>query len=86
MNKDDSLLFKIFNFKKTCTNVDGLIGKIALVTKDINNIQSTGEVLINYDYWGAINYDEDKIISKGTKVEILSIKGVKLIVRELNKE
>lgn len=81
MNNEESVFFKIFNFKKTRTNIDGLIGKIGLVTKDIDNIQSTGEVQINHDYWGAINYDGDEVIKKGTKVEILDIRGVKLIVR-----
>lgn len=83
MNNEESVFFKIFNFKKTRTNIDGLIGKIGLVTKDIDNIQSTGEVQINHDYWGAINYDGDEVIKKGTKVEILDIRGVKLIVREM---
>ena len=83
MNNEESVFFKIFNFKKTSTNIDGLIGKIGLVTKDIDNIQSLGEVQINHDYWGAINYDECEVIKKGTKVEILDIRGDKLIVREV---
>lgn len=83
MNNEESILFKIFNFKKTSTNIDNLIGKVALVTKDINNLLSVGEVLVNHDYWSAINGDGDEIIKSGTKVEVLEIRGVKLIVKSL---
>lgn len=83
MDNKDSLFYKIFKFKKTNTNVDILIGKIALVTEDIDNLLSKGQVYINNDYWSAINV-EDKVISKGTKVKVLEIKGVKLVVKTIS--
>lgn len=83
MDNNDSLFYKIFNFKKTNTNVDNLIGKIALVTEEIDNLLSKGQVYVNNDYWSALSLD-DNVITKGTKVKILEIRGVKLVVKIIN--
>ena len=68
MNNEESVFLR-FLILKTRTNIDGLIGKIGLVTKDIDNIQSLGEVQINHDYWGAINYDECEVIKRVQKLK-----------------
>ncbi len=85
MNNLDSFFKDIFNFKKTSTNIDSLIGEIALVTKDINNLLSDGEVYIKGDYWSSMSED-DNVIKKGTKVKVLEIRGVKLVVRSISEE
>ena len=63
--------------KKIPTNLDSVIGKIGIVTKD-------GRVKIMGKDWAAISLDDNKI-EEGKKVEVLEIKGVKLIVREVEK-
>jgi len=65
----------------TRTNKDALIGKTALVTEEICNIRETGEVRIAGLRWSARTAVEGAVIPKGTQVEILSIQGVKLIVK-----
>ena len=67
------------------TNVDSLIGKKAICVDDIGP-DNVGACKIDGKIWSAIAKDESDIINAGQKVEVLSIDGVKLIVRPLDKE
>lgn len=70
---------KYFDDGKTiATNAYSLIGKVGIVTTEINTLNSTGQVKVNGEIWSA-KADED--IKQGTEVEILKIDGVKLIVK-----
>ena len=73
------LVKKFANTETVKTNVSSIIGKKGLVTKDINSINSTGQVKIDGELWSAIG-ENDMEISKGTEVEVIEIKGVKVIV------
>ena len=64
--------------KPSRTNADMLIGRTGIVTKEITKTD-IGEVKIDGKYWSA---KANKKIKEGSKVEILSIEGVKLIVKE----
>ena len=61
------------------TNLDRVIGKIGIVTEDITKLEP-GEVKVDGKKWSAIS---TKKITKGSKVEILAIDGVKLKVKEV---
>ena len=75
---------KFLNQKELAkTNVDGLIGEKALVTSDIDNYKSAGQIKLNGLEWTARSVD-DKPIPMGTEVEIVAISGVKAIVRKGN--
>ncbi len=75
---------RFLNQKKLAkTNIDGLIGKKALVTADIDNVNSKGQIKINGLEWTARSVD-DEPIPMGTEVEITAISGVKAIVRKGN--
>lgn len=67
------------------TNVDSLIGKKAICVDDIGP-DNVGACKIDGKIWSAIAKDETNIINAGQKVEVLSIDGVKLIVRPIDKE
>ena len=70
---------KYFDDGKTiATNAYSLIGKVGIVTTEINTLNSTGQVKVNGEIWSA-KANED--IKQGTEVEILKIDGVKLIVK-----
>ncbi len=71
---------KIKSRKVVPTNLDRIIGLIGVVTEKITN--NSGEVTVDGKRWSAISAEE---ISVGSKVEILSIDGVKLQVK-LKKE
>lgn len=76
-------LTKVSNFKKINTNVDSIIGRTCLVTKDINNLLNQGEIVIDKNIWSALSKDDNVVIKEGTKVKICDIKGVKVIVEEV---
>ena len=66
------------------TNSEALIGKTAVVTQEINNVNATGQAKINGMEWTARAKDESEIIPVGTNVNIVEISGVKLIVEVEN--
>lgn len=68
------------------TNADSLIGKLAVATKEINNLAQTGEVIIADVSWTARSNDDARVIPEGGTVRICAIQGVKLIVEEVKEE
>lgn len=77
------LVKKFIDVEPTKTNAFSIIGKKALVIKTIDPIKSTGQIKINGEVWSA-ETENGKIISEGSEVEILEIKGVKTIVQEVS--
>ncbi len=73
-----SFVNKIRGGKVVPTNLDRVIGQIGLVTEEINKLEP-GEVKVDGKRWSAVS---SKKIKVGSKVEILSIDGVKLLVKE----
>lgn len=63
------------------TNSMSLIGEIAVVTEDIDNIKETGQVKINGNVWRARSLN-DEAIKEGEKVIIKELKGVTLFVEK----
>ncbi len=61
------------------TNADALIGKTAIVTQAIDNIQGVGQVKVAGAVWSAISAD-DTVLEENTPVTVLEIRGVKLVV------
>ena len=80
------LALKYFNQKVEKTNAEGLVGKQAIVVSQIHNLKEEGQVMIGGMEWSARAYDEDRIIPSGSVVEVKEIRGVKLIVSEIEKE
>ena len=74
------LVKKFVDVKKTNTNVFSIIGKKALVIKDIDPIHSSGQIKLNGEVWSA-ETENDEIIKEGSEVEVLKINGVKAIVK-----
>lgn len=74
------LAMKLMKANIVSSNVDELIHKKALVVKDIDEL-NYGEVKLNGVLWTAISQD-GKLIKEGKVVDILSIEGNKLIVKE----
>ena len=72
---------KFVDIKPTNTNAFSIIGKKALVTKEINS-HSVGQIKINGEVWSAESENEETI-AEGSEVEILQIKGVKAIVKAI---
>lgn len=75
-------LRKFTKTKVQPTNADMVIGKTGTVTETVDNFAETGTVKVNGSVWTARSAD-DCVIEKGERVEVLEIRGVKLIVRHL---
>ena len=66
-----------FNAKRERTNVESIIGQMGLVTERIDNIRSTGIVMINGMEWSA---RAERDIEADTVVVVKEVKGVKVLV------
>lgn len=64
------------------TNADRLIGKKAVVTSTVDNLHETGNVKIGDVEWNVRSAD-GSVIEAGCTVEIVKIKGAKLIVAQV---
>lgn len=72
---------KYFNRDRIKTNVESMVGRQAVVTGEIDNIQGIGQVTLSGQEWSARSTDEKVRIPVGSVVNIVSVSGVKLIVR-----
>ena len=73
------LLRKFYSPKKIQTNAPANIGKLAIVTEDIDNLRSTGAVKLSGVVWTARS-NSGAVIPIGTVVRITGLEGVKLFV------
>ena len=73
---------KFVHVKETKTNAFSIIGKKALVIKNIDPVNENGQIKVNGETWTAIGKNDDKI-EKGTEVEVVSINGVKAVVKPI---
>lgn len=69
--------------KETVTNAYSIIGKKAIVVKEINNIEGDGQIKVDGEVWSAKS-DTDEAIPKNTEVEIVEIDGVKAVVKTIS--
>ena len=76
------LVDKFSKKDKVPTNVYSIIGKKAIVIKDIDWSTGKGQIKLNGEVWSAKTKEEIDI-PKGTEVEIESIDGVKVFVRPI---
>lgn len=67
---------------RTATNADRVIGKTAVVTQAIDNLEGKGQVNVSGQIWSARS-EHDVTIPPGTEVRVLRIEGVKLFVEAL---
>lgn len=70
---------RLLRQKKVATNADSNIGKEAVVTERIDNLQGRGAVRISGVEWSARSADGSEI-EKGAVVRVLRIEGVKVCV------
>lgn len=77
------LATRFFNQNREKTNIDTMPGKIVLVTKEIDNRKSQGEVLCEGMPWSARSVD-GTVIPEGSQACIQSVEGVKVLVQAKN--
>lgn len=69
---------------KVPTNVDAVIGKQAMVTEAIDNLEGAGCVKLNGLTWSARSADGSRI-PVDTVVSIIAVQGVKVIVSPVSR-
>ncbi len=72
---------KYFNKDRVKTNVESMVGRQAIVTSEIFNLQATGQVTVGGQEWSARSCDDQMRIPEGSVVTVVAIHGVKLIVK-----
>ena len=72
---------KYFNRDRVKTNVESMVGRQAIVTGEIDNVQATGQVTVSGQEWSARSWADKVRIPAGAVVVVVAISGVKLIVR-----
>ena len=77
------LVTKLFKTRDTAMNSNALIGKSGLVLKDIKGDEKIGQVKVAGEIWSAI-CEDDTFIARDSKITVLSISGVKLVVKEIS--
>lgn len=75
------LAVKYFNKDRVKTNVESMVGRQAIVTSEIDNLHSVGQVTVSGQEWSARSADDGVRIPVGIVVNVVAISGVKLIVR-----
>jgi membrane protein implicated in regulation of membrane protease activity len=64
------------------TGTAALIGKQAIVLETIANGEGVGTVKIDGEVWTARSYNDDEVIERGTRVDVVDIKGATALVTE----
>ena len=77
---------RYFNKERMKTNAQSLIGKQAVITEPINNLQSRGRVIVDGMEWSARYSGDSGCAPEGTVVRIKDIQGVKLIVEDVQEK
>lgn len=68
--------------KDVKTNADALIGRVGVVSEDINSSSNTGRVAIDGDDWKAVS-DDNSLIEAGSHVEVLKRDSIVLTVKSI---
>lgn len=75
---------KHFKPKLVATNADALVGKLCMVTEDIDPVEG-GRVKLGDVTWSARS-ETGEVLTAGTQVKILKIQGAKVFVEQVKKE
>lgn len=77
---------KYLNKNTVKTNAESLVGKTARITAEVDNQLSTGAAIVSGQEWTARAAEDQEKFPVGAMVEIVEIRGVKLIVSRKQEE
>lgn len=72
---------RYFNRDRVKTNVESMVGRQAVVTGEINNLQGIGQVTVAGQEWSARSVEDSVRIPVGAVVKVVAVSGVKLMVK-----
>jgi membrane protein implicated in regulation of membrane protease activity len=64
------------------TGTAALVGRHAMVVERIANDEGVGCVKLDGEVWTARAYDEDEVIERGRRVQVVEIRGATALVSE----
>ena len=73
---------KYINAHHEKTNYEGIIGKVVRVTETVDNLAQTGTAVVGGLEWTARAENDEDVLEPGTLVKVVSVSGVKLIVKK----
>lgn len=77
---------KYINAHHEKTNYEGIIGKVVRVTETVDNLAQTGTAVVGGLEWTARAENDEDVLEPGTLVKVVSVSGVKLIVKKYEEE
>ena len=77
---------KYINAHHEKTNYEGVIGKIVRVTETVDNLAQTGTAVVNGLEGTARAEKDEDVLEPGALAKVVSISGVKLIVKKYEEE
>lgn len=77
---------RYLNSNRIRTNYEGVIGKVVRITEKTDNLSQTGKTIVNGQEWTVRTEDDREILEEGTLAKVVSISGVKLIVKRYEEE
>lgn len=72
---------KIFDRKRRDDEVYALVGKRGIVISEIDNLRGIGQVNVMGREWSAMSREKDVIFPRGTVVDVVGVRGHKLVIR-----
>ena len=71
---------KLLKSKQEKTNVDSMLGKEVLITKEVDNLSGSGQGKVNGAVW-TVKCADDSLIPENDIAVVEKVEGVKLIVK-----
>ena len=81
-----SFAVKFINSQREKTNYEGIIGKTIRIVEKVDNLHQTGMAVVNGQEWTVRAEKDDEILEPDTLVKVVTISGVKLIVKKYEEE
>lgn len=75
---------RIINSNVQRTNADSLVGEHIRVLERVSNTDQTGRAVVRGQEWTVRAEDDKEVLEEGNMAEVVSISGVKLIVKRIS--
>lgn len=77
-----TVLKKYFNFTKTATNVEAVVGEKCVVIERIDNYAGCGQAKVRGQIWSARSIDDAVTFEENEVLSVVAVEGVKLICKK----
>ena len=75
---------RIINSNVQRTNADSLVGEHIRILERVSNTDQTGRAVVRGQEWTVRAEDDKEVLEEGNMAEVVSISGVKLIVKRIS--